>query len=403
MDVALQVRQHLPRDAQPTIGFVDEYCCYYQQLFQDVRNYEYFKYLHLGIVAPIPRKSLPAIAKEIGIRSAQSLHHFITNSPWFVEELRTRRLALTREVLRENYITVIIDETGNKKKGKTTDYVSRQYLESIGQIDRGIVSINAYGLYKNITFPLCFKVFKPKDKLKTGDCYKTKTELATEIITELIAFGFRIERVLADSLHGESSKFIETLTQYNLTFIIVISRNHLVWLSSGDKIRVKQWFRLSIIVSDKTQEPVYIREIIYGKKSKTTYWELTKHPEIIPNHSTCLIMTNLQENIQEKLEDFYKNRTWIKYGSQQVKQELGWADYRFTHFSDIERWWEIIFSVYLMISLQTSVFFSLYSLRFPKDQEKILLANVSQHCDRADSWKPTLNKLRLLIKARLFQ
>ena len=42
---------------------------------------------------------------------------------------------------------VIIDETGDRKKGKKTDYVSRQYLGSVGKIDNGIVSVNAYGIY----------------------------------------------------------------------------------------------------------------------------------------------------------------------------------------------------------------------------------------------------------------
>ncbi len=38
------------------------------------------------------------------------------------------------------------------------------------------------------------------------------------------------------------------------------------------------------------------------------------------------------------------------------KQELGWTDYRFTNFQHIERWWEIIFCVYIMIGLNSSVF-----------------------------------------------
>lgn len=97
-------------------------------------------------------------------------------------------------------ITVVIDETGDRKKGKKTDYVARQYLGSVGKVDQGIVSVNAYGVYSNITFPLTVKVFKPKGALKEGDQYKTKIELASELITELIETGFHIELVLADSL-----------------------------------------------------------------------------------------------------------------------------------------------------------------------------------------------------------
>ena len=70
--------------------------------------------------------------------------------------------------------------------------MARQYLGSVGKIDRGIVSVNAYGVYKNITFSLIFKVFKPKGTLKSGDVYKTKIELALSIITELIEFGFNV-------------------------------------------------------------------------------------------------------------------------------------------------------------------------------------------------------------------
>ena len=57
--------------------------------------------------------------------------------------------------------------------------------------------MNAYGVYENITFPLMFKVFKPKGTLKELDTYKTKIELASSIVTELVEFGFKIKLVLA--------------------------------------------------------------------------------------------------------------------------------------------------------------------------------------------------------------
>lgn len=75
----------------------------------------------------------------------------------------------------------------------------------MGKINNGIVSVNAYGVYQNITFPLIFKVFKPKGTLKKGDTYKIKIEIASEIITELVEFGFNlVELVLADSLYGKA-------------------------------------------------------------------------------------------------------------------------------------------------------------------------------------------------------
>jgi SRSO17 transposase len=70
-----------PRLSQPTVNFVDEYCEAYKHLFPEVRSFEAFKHLHIGMISDIKRKSLPAIAKIAGIGSEQSLHHFITESP----------------------------------------------------------------------------------------------------------------------------------------------------------------------------------------------------------------------------------------------------------------------------------------------------------------------------------
>ena len=63
MDVELQILKHLARDAHPTVAVIDEYCAEYKHLFKEVRNYECFKYLHLGIISSIKRKSLPEIAR----------------------------------------------------------------------------------------------------------------------------------------------------------------------------------------------------------------------------------------------------------------------------------------------------------------------------------------------------
>ena len=55
-----------------------------------------------------------------------------------------------------------IDETGDIKKSKATDYVSKQYISNLEKIARGIVSVNAYALVGGITYPLLFKTFKPR-------------------------------------------------------------------------------------------------------------------------------------------------------------------------------------------------------------------------------------------------
>ncbi|WP_242058010.1 transposase, partial [Nostoc sp. FACHB-857] len=222
MDVELQILKHLARDAHPTVAIVDEYCAEYKELFKEVRNYECFKYLHLGIISTI------------------------------------------------------------------------------------------------------------KGTLKESDKYKTKIELASEIITELMESGFNIELVLADSLYGESSQFIRKIAEYNLCYVVSIRTNHGVWLPSGQSVRANKWCKFERTFSNKKSETRYIREIIYGKKRAITYWEITTDPETMPENSSSFVMTNLQGNLKKTLGDLYGLRTWVEYGFRQCKQELGWTDYRFT-------------------------------------------------------------------------
>ncbi|MBD2662837.1 transposase, partial [Synechocystis sp. FACHB-929] len=55
----------------------------------------------------------------------------MTDFPWELKELEKRRLNIILEILEGREIIVIIDETGDPKKGKTTDYVKRQYIGNL--------------------------------------------------------------------------------------------------------------------------------------------------------------------------------------------------------------------------------------------------------------------------------
>jgi SRSO17 transposase len=318
--------------------------------------------------------------------------------------LKSRRLNKLKRALKGKAITVVIDETGDRKKGKKTDYVARQYLGSVGKIDNGIVSVNAYGVYENITFPLSVKVFKPKEALKEGDKYKTKIELASEIITELINEGFNIERVLADSLYGESSEFIKKVNEYELAYVVAIRSNHGVWLPANHRVRANKWCKFERTFSNQKSETRYIREIVYGKRRAITYWEITTDPETMPENSTSFVMTNLPGNLKKTLGDLYGLRTWVEYGFRQCKQELGWTDYRFTNFQHIEKWWEIIFCVYTMISLNSQAFLDLnQSHQIETKDKKSNSVNFYNHqqWNPESGWKNTLNNLRLIVQPLL--
>lgn len=232
-----------------------------------------------------------------------------------------------------------IDETGDKKAGKTTDYVAKQYIGNLGKTDNGIVSVNAYAVVDNITYPLLFKIFKPRTRLQPGDVYKTKPQLAVEILQELQAWCFQIELVLTDSLYGECGDVISALEGFNLPFIVAIRSNHGVLMPPGQRVRYNRWHAYTQALSHRPPETRYIREIVFGKVRSVRYYEISKTDNPTTNPlDTWFIMTNLPKSWQLQLGKRYSLRGWIEYGFKQVKNELGWADFRVTSYSSIERW-----------------------------------------------------------------
>ena len=337
-----------PRAAALTINVIDQYCSQYQKIFPEVRSYEAFKRARrvtrpamlLGIITPSQRKSLTTIGEIVGLKNSQSLHNFISESPWSYQQLRENRLNLTKEWLKQAAIDIIIDETGDRKKGTHTDYVARQYLGRLGKVDNGIVrawrvtrhAVNIYGVKDGITFPLIFEIYKPKSTLKSDDIYQSKPQIAAKLVKELVELGFNIRYVLADSLYGESpTAVLRVLEKLNLQFMVSIRSNHGVWMPDTAKVRQTKWRKFTRTFAAHPPETRYVREVIFGQRGRYTYWDLTTDTKTLPPNSTSYVMTNIPSIKSSEVGNIYGERTWVEYGFRQCKSELGWSDFRLTH------------------------------------------------------------------------
>jgi SRSO17 transposase len=147
------------------------------------------------------------------------------------------------------------------------------------------VAVVSYGLVDGLTFPLMFEIYQPKERLKLKDSYRSKPQIASQMIREIKAMGFEIDCVLADSLYGKStSTCIRGLQGLNLQFAVAIRSNHGVRLPAEQRVRANKWRKFDRIFSDGSREIRYIREIMYGKKRALRYSEITTDIETIPEN-----------------------------------------------------------------------------------------------------------------------
>lgn len=388
-----------PRVAKPTVRFIDDYSQSYRDLFVEVRSFEAFKHLHVGMISEVKRKSLPAIARVVGLPNAQSLQQFLCQSPWSVEHLRQRRLDLILFVLAGRKLVLVIDDTGDRKKGHSTDYVKRQYIGNLGKVENGIVSVDAYGLIGNITFPLIFEVYKPKERLKAGETHCTKPEIAAAMLQELCDLGFEFELVLADSAYGESgSSFVSTLHRLKLPYVLAIRSNHAVLLPKEQRVRTNRWGEYVRTFSDGSHETRFIREIVYGRRRTQRFWELTTDKDMLPAAGTWMVMTWVEDISYQQVGDLYGLRNWVEYGLKQSKNELGWADFRLTDYAPIEKWWEVVMSAYLLVTLHTPPMRP-EGVLTPDTSPSEIVSSFTKHpnWNQGNGWKNWLNNLRLIL------
>lgn len=108
-------------------------------------------------------------------------------------------------------------------------------------------------------------------------------------------------------------------------------------------------------------------------------------------------MTEIPDVNYKDVGNLYGCRNWVEYGLNQSKNELGWADFRLTRYADIEKWWEIVFSAYLLVSLFANPWSTDKKSKLDTSSQQ-MRKRLVQHSqwDLGLGWKNFLNNLRLI-------
>ena len=126
-----------------------------------------------------------------------------------------------------------------------------------------------------------------------------------------------------------------------------------MWLPKDQRVRENKWRKFDRIFAEGTQQVPYIRKIIFCKKRAVQYWLIITDPDKLPENSTWYVMTKILGVKFKEVGNIYGLRNWIEYGLKQSKNELGWADFRLTDYAQIQKWWEVVMSADVLVSLHS--------------------------------------------------
>ena len=118
---------------------------------------------------------------------------------------------------------LVIDETGERKDGTHTDHVGYQYLGSIGRIANGIVSVSSVWADGRIYHPLDVEPYTPAKRLKKGrsdPAFRTKPQIAEELVKHARAASIPFRAVVAECLYGENADFEGTMFKAKVPYVL---------------------------------------------------------------------------------------------------------------------------------------------------------------------------------------
>ena len=202
----------------------------------------------LGLLGDGERKSAePIAARACGDPVQcdayhQRLLHFIADSVWSDHDVRraATRYAIAAMVEREPITSWLVDDTGFLKQGKHSVGVQRQYTGTAGKVTNCKIGVSLSVATRTEHLGLDFELYLPRPwvedvarrteaKIPAEIVFKTKPELALDMMSRAVAEGVPPGVVLADSAYGDSSAFRLGLRQLGLDYAVGIHGTTKVW------------------------------------------------------------------------------------------------------------------------------------------------------------------------------
>src|SRR5215831_8510821 len=296
----------------------------------------------------------------------------VHNAPWDAEALNRRRLAQwqAHPVLGPHAGGVlIVDETGDPKRGSHIVLAAQQYLGKLGHVATGVVAVTSHWTDGSRHVPLGVRPYRPASRLPKGrrdPTFHTKPQLAWQLIEEARAAGIPFRLVVADSVYGESSALEVQLFAAQIPYVMGLRPSHGTWQFVDDpqhppaftpaeaaaRLPLEQWER-TVRFDTHGQELVrYIAELTlgttYGPTTGVRLIAATLDPRQLKPASTWYLATAfpLAQVSAAQVYELYRLRDWIEHFYKPVKHELGWADYQVRAEQAIVRHWQLVLLAY---------------------------------------------------------
>ena len=201
--------------------------------------------LMLGMMSGLDRKNCWTIAEHRGDRSPDGLQHLLSRAKWDAEAVRDDLRDYVVDAFGDPGAVLVVDETGDVKKGTATVGVQRQYSGTAGRIENAQVAV-----YLTYAAPrghalIDRALYLPKSWAEDADrCqeagiptdrrgFATKPTLAKMLISRAVEANTPAAWVAGDEVYGADPTLRAAIRGHGLGYVLAVSANRRVPTEAG--------------------------------------------------------------------------------------------------------------------------------------------------------------------------
>jgi len=193
-----------------------------------------------GLLTDLERKNCDTIAAAVAGTSSERLQYALTDADWEAQDLDERRVRRQAKDSPPGGL-LILDDTGQAKKGAKSAGVARQYSGTLGKVGNcqvvvtGEYAADEAGESRPLHWPITARLYLPQtwtdDRKRCQEAhipdavpFQTKPEIALEIVDQARAWDVPFQVVVTDAGYGDNPDFLAGLEERQLSYVCGIEK-----------------------------------------------------------------------------------------------------------------------------------------------------------------------------------
>ena len=193
----------------------------------------------LGLLAGLPRVNCWSIAEQAGDATPGGMQHLLSRASWDADGVRDDLRAYVLEHLGDPKAALVVDETGDVKRGAATVGVQRQYTGTAGRVENAQVAVYLTYAARAGHALIDRELYLPRswtgDKERCaaagvpgGTRFATKPALAARMIGRALEAGAPAAWVTGDEVYGSDGKFRQALERRRQAYVLAVRSDQCV-------------------------------------------------------------------------------------------------------------------------------------------------------------------------------